>query len=133
MAKTDESNNQHDTIMKNKIEKFEDLRIWQDDVSMAVDIYGLFKDSRDFGFRDQIQWSAVSVPSNIAEGYDRQGNKEFVRFLRIAKASCAELRTQLIIAQRVGMSGNIAELIEQTKSLSAMIQKMITYRTKLKA
>jgi four helix bundle protein len=118
--------------MKNKIEKFEDLKIWQDGVSMAVDIYALFKDSRDFGFRDQIQRSAVSVPSNIAEGYDRQTNNEFIRFLKIAKASCAELRTQLIIAYRVGMIENVKELIERTKSLSAMIQKMITYRTSLK-
>lgn len=118
--------------MKNKIEKFEDLRIWQDGVSIAVDIYGLFKESKDFGFRDQVQRSAVSIPSDIAEGYDRQANKEFIRFLRIAKASCAELRTQLIIAQRVGMLENIKELIEQSKSLSAMIQKMITYRTGLK-
>ena len=133
MVKTDKANNQHYTIMKNKIEKFEDLRIWQDGVSVAVDIYALFKDSRDFGFRDQIQRAAVSVPSNIAEGYDRQTNNEFIRFLKIAKASCAELRTQLIIAQRVGMPGNIVELIKQTKSLSAMIQKMITYRTKVKA
>jgi four helix bundle protein len=119
--------------MNDKIEKFEDLRIWPDGVSLAVDVYTLFKDSRDFGFRDQIQRSAVSVPSNIAEGYDRQSNNGFIRFLKIAKASCAELRTQLVIAQRVGMLENMKDLIEQTKSLSAMIQKMITYRTKLKA
>ncbi len=118
--------------MENKIEKFEDLRIWQDSVTIAVDIYALFKKSKDFGFRDQIQRSSVSVPSNIAEGYDRQTNNEFIRFLRIAKASCAELRTQLIIAQRVGMVEDVAGLIERTKSLSAMIQKLITYRDGLR-
>lgn len=119
-------------MMKNKIEKFEDLNIWQEGVEMAVDVYALFQDSKDFGFRDQIQRSAISIPSNIAEGYDRQSNNEFIRFLKIAKASCAELRTQLIIAQRVKMTVDVAELIERTRSLSAMIQKMITYRTGLK-
>ena len=114
--------------MGNKIERFEDLQIWQDSVTIAVEIYALFKDSKDFGFCDQIQRSSVSVPSNIAEGYDRQSNNEFIRFLRIAKASCAELRTQLIIAQRVGMVKDVGSLIEKTKSLSAMIQKLITYR-----
>ena len=118
--------------MENKIEKFEDLRIWQDSVAIAVDIYALFKKSKDFGFRDQIQRSSVSVPSNIAEGYDRQTNNEFIRFLRIAKASCAELRTQLIIAQRVGMVEDVADLIEKTRSLSSMIQKLITYRDGLR-
>ncbi len=118
--------------MGNKIEKFEDLQIWQDSVTIAVEIYALFKDSKDFGFRDQIQRSSVSIPSNIAEGYDRQTNNEFIRFLRIAKASCAELRTQLIIAQRVNMVKDVAGLIERTKSLSAMIQKLITYRDGLR-
>lgn len=118
--------------MKKKIEKFEDLVIWQDGVTIAVDIYALFKNSKDFGFRDQIQRSSVSIPSNIAEGYDRQTNNEFIRFLRIAKASCAELRTQLIIAQHVNMVGDINETIEKSKSLSAMIQKMISYRDGLR-
>ena len=118
--------------MGNKIERFEDLQIWKDSVTIAVEVYALFKDSKDFGFRDQIQRSSVSVPSNIAEGYDRQSNNEFIRFLRIAKASCAELRTQLIIAQRVGMVRDVNVLIERTKSLSAMIQKLITYRDGLR-
>ena len=118
--------------MKNKIEKFEDLVIWQKGVDIAVEVYALFKDSKDFGFRDQIQRSSVSISSNIAEGYDRQTNNEFIRFLRIAKASCAELRTQLVIAQRVNMVGDLGGIIEKSKSLSAMIQKMISYRDGLR-
>ena len=117
---------------KKKIEKFEDLIIWQNGVDIAVEIYRLFKNSKDFGFRDQIQRSSVSVPSNIAEGYYRQTNNEFIRFLRISKASCVELRTQLIIAHRVEMVKDVGELIEGTKLLSAMIQKMITYRDGLR-
>lgn len=118
--------------MGNKIEKFEDLIIWQKAVEMAVIIYALFKNSRDFGFRDQIQRSSVSISSNIAEGYDRQSNNEFIRFLRIAKASCAELRTQLIIAQKVDLLNDAGDVIEKTKLLSAMIQKMIQYRSGIK-
>jgi len=118
--------------MGNKITKFEDLIIWQKGVEMAVLVYNLFKDSKDFGFRDQVQRSAVSISSNIAEGYDRQSNNEFIRFLRIAKSSCAELRTQLIIAQKAEIAIIPDDVIEETKILSAMIQKMIEYRLGVK-
>ncbi len=118
--------------MGNKITKFEDLIIWQKGVEMAVLVYNLFKDSKDFGFRDQVQRSSVSISSNIAEGYDRQSNNEFIRFLRIAKSSCAELRTQLIIAQKVEIVVISNDVIEETKILSAMIQKMIEYRLGVK-
>ncbi len=119
-------------IMGDKIERFEDLIIWQKGVEMATIVYSLFKNSKDFGFRDQIQKSSVSISSNIAEGWDRQSNNEFIRFLRIAKASCAELRTQLIIAQKVELINNVEDVIEKTKLLSAMIQKMIEYRLGIK-
>ena len=114
--------------MSDKIEKFEDLRIWEEGINLTVEIYNAFRDCRDFGLRDQIQRAAVSIPSNIAEGFDRQTNNEFIRFLRIAKGSCAELRTQLIISQRVGILKN-DDLIEGTRRLSSMIQKLISYRT----
>lgn len=114
--------------MEKKIERFEDLQIWQDGVELAILIYASFRESRDFGFRDQIQRASVSIPSNIAEGFDRLSNNEFIRFLKIAKGSCAELRTQLIIAQKIGLLDEPSELIERSKKLSAMIQKMIAYR-----
>lgn len=116
--------------MKEKIEKFEDLKIWQDGIELVVEVYSKLKDCKDFGLRDQMQRSAVSIPSNIAEGFDRKSNKEFVRFLRIAKASCAELRTQLIIAKRISLFDSEI-LIDNSRRLSAMIQKMITYREKI--
>ncbi len=115
----------------NKIEGFEDLKVWQDGISIAVDIYSAFQKCNDFGLRDQIQRSAVSIPSNIAEGFDRQTSNEFIRFLRVAKGSCGELRTQLIIAHKVGVITD-ESFIERTKHLSAMIQKLISYRTQLK-
>ncbi len=116
--------------MTEKIEKFEDLKIWQEGIELVVRVYSMLKNCKDYGLRDQMQRSAVSIPSNIAEGFDRKSNKEFIRFLRIAKASCAELRTQLIIAKRISLF-NTETLIEDSKKLSAMIQKMISYREKL--
>ena len=118
--------------MENKIEKFEDLKIWQEGIDIAVEIYALFSSSKDFGFKDQIQRAAVSIPSNISEGFDRQSNNEFIRFLKIAKGSCAELRTQLVIASKIKLIENSESLTERTKVLSAMIQKMITYREVIK-
>lgn len=118
--------------MENKINNFEDLKIWQEGVEIAVSNYALFKNCNDFGFRDQVQRSSVSIASNIAEGFDRLTNNEFIRFLRIAKGSCGELRTQLIIAERVGLIQNEEKLIEQTIQESKMIQKMISYRESLK-
>ncbi|MFZ4813764.1 MAG: four helix bundle protein [Phototrophicaceae bacterium] len=87
------------------IQKFEDLIAWQKARILTKAIYtatnqGAF--AKDFGLRDQIQRAAVSVMSNIAEGYERDGATEFHRFLVIAKASCAEVRSQLYIALDVG-------------------------------
>jgi four helix bundle protein len=84
---------------------FRDLRVWQLAKALAVEIYeltGAGPLSRDFGLRDQMRRAAVSIPSNIAEGDERDTNKESVRFLYIAKGSLAELRTQLEIARDVG-------------------------------
>ena len=82
--------------------RFEDLRIWQNGITLTKEVYLKFKDNRDFGFRDQIQRACVSIPSNIAEGHERKGNKEFIKYLYIAKGSCGEVRTQLKIAIEIG-------------------------------
>ncbi len=81
-----------------KIEKFEDIIAWQKGKALAIYVYTCFKSSKDFSFRDQIQRASISVSNNIAEGYERQGNKEFSKFLFIAKGSCAEVRSMLYIA-----------------------------------
>lgn len=67
------------------IQKFEDLLSWQKGQILAKEIYLCFRDSRDFSFRDQIQRAAVSISSNIAEGFERQTNNEFRYFLYVAK------------------------------------------------
>lgn len=80
---------------------FEDLELWKRSCQLAVTIYELLKECRDFGLKDQMQRAAVSIASNIAEGSER-GGLDFDRFLRIALGSAAELRTQAYIADRVG-------------------------------
>ena len=97
---------------------------------LSVELYGSLKDCKDYGLRDQIQRSAVSIPSNIAEGFERQSNKEFIRFLYIAKASCGELRTQLYIAIELGIIDKKRgeEFIERTRKISAMLFKLIKFR-----
>jgi four helix bundle protein len=89
-----------------KIEKFEDIEAWKKARALAREIYaisneGLF--ARDFGLRDQIRRAAVSVMSNIAEGFERGGDVEFRRFLAIAKGSAGEVKAQLYVALDAGM------------------------------
>ena len=87
--------------MGKKIEKFEDFIAWQKARKLTSEIYratNLPKFSRDFGLKDQIRRSALSIMSNIAEGFERGRPSEFHQFLSIAKGSCAELRSQLYVA-----------------------------------
>ncbi|MDE3057878.1 MAG: four helix bundle protein [Bacteroidota bacterium] len=113
-----------------KIEKFEDLKVWKDSMRLATEIYRELKDLRDYGYRDQIQRAAVSIPSNIAEGYERQTNKEFIQFLFIAKGSCGELRTQIYLGIELEMIDNDKgkEMLQQTREISAMLYGLIQTR-----
>lgn len=104
---------------------FEDLEVWRRACRLAVEIYRILADTRDYGLKDQMTRSAVSIASNIAEGAERGTKAEFIRFVRIAKGSAAELRTQLYIAKEVGAiskSGKVSELIEESKEISSMLQ-----------
>lgn len=88
-----------------KIDRFEDLIAWQKARELTNEIYRTTSEGRfcrDFGLRDQIRRAAVSVMSNLAEGFDRAGRKEFHQFLVVAKGSCAEVRSQLYVAFDVG-------------------------------
>ena len=95
-----------------------------------MDVYEHFDATRDFGFRDQICRSAVSVPSNIAEGHERRSHKDFIRFLRIAMGSLAELRTQLYLAHRLGKLNpdSCTRMIDETKTIAAQLTKLIQFR-----
>ena len=85
--------------------KFEDIEVWRLGREIVNAVYGLTKKgafSKDWGLKDQIQRAAVSITSNIAEGYARRGNKEFVKFLWISKGSAAEVQSQLYNAMDLG-------------------------------
>ena len=105
--------------------RFEELEVWQDAMRLCKNVYSVLKDCRDFGLKDQMQRAAVSIPSNVAEGYERKGSKETVQFLYIAKASCGELRTQLYLATDLGyieqQTGN--KLVADTVELSIKIYR----------
>lgn len=88
-------------MSQGRIEGFEDLIVWQLAMELAVAIYQTFEPSRDFSLRNQIQRAAISISSNIAEGYERGSNKEFIQFLYYAKGSCGEVRSQTELALRI--------------------------------
>ena len=84
---------------------------------LAAEIYRALNACRDYGLRDQMQRAAVSIPSNIAEGYERNTNKDFVHFLYIAKGSCSELRTQIYLAVEIGAFDKASGRTEAIASL----------------
>lgn len=110
-----------------RIEKFEDILTWQKSRDLAVDIYRLFRLCRDFSFKDQIQRAVISISNNIAEGFDRKGNKELSHFLYISKGSCAEVRSMLYIALELKYikdnDGN--DLLFKTNEISKMLSGFI--------
>jgi len=112
------------------VEKFEDLEVWKQSMNLSVHVYKVLKDCRDFGLRDQIQRASVSIPSNIAEGFDRKTNKEYIYFLHVSKGSCAELRTQIHLAREVGIihKEEADKFVEMTRKISAMIYRLIQSR-----
>jgi four helix bundle protein len=110
---------------------FESLRVWHDARDLVSRIYSLTRASSfasDFALRDQIRRAALSVMSNIAEGHERSGTREFVHFLSIAKSSCGEVRSQLYVAEDVGPN-DAAELRGAAANLSRKIQALAQSRT----
>ena len=102
---------------------FENLKVWKKSARLSGDIYKELKSLKDFGFKDQITRSGLSIPSNIAEGTERTSDKETLNFLSYAKGSCGELRTQIYIGMDIGyISKDIATIwIKETKEISAML------------
>lgn len=113
-----------------KIEKFEDILAWKKAGKLTTEIYKEFKLTKDFGFKDQIQRASVSIMNNIAEGFERKGDKEFKKFLFIAKGSCGELRSMLYLALKLGYLNKALfnkfhkESSEISKMLSGFIKKL---------
>ena len=116
--------------MTEKITNFQDLRIWQRGIEVVKDIYILtnkFPKEELYGLTFQIRRSAISIPSNIAEGFRRYHNKEYKQFLYIALGSCTELETQIIIANELDYinEANKTELIEKIKYICRMTVRLI--------
>jgi four helix bundle protein len=103
--------------------KFEDMEIWKRSARLSGELYKSFSDCRDFGFRDQITRSGLSVLRNIAEGSERGSKKDFMRFLQYAKGSCGELRTQIYIGMDIGYIDQLKgkAWVNETREISAML------------
>ena len=105
-----------------------DLKAWQESMDLVVIIYKLtskFPDEEKYGLTSQLRRASVSIPSNIAEGSARKGNKEFLQFLYIALGSLAELDTQLEIAQRLEFMQSFSEMESKTKYIRNLIIGLI--------
>lgn len=111
------------------MEGFTELEVWQRGCRLCESIYSHFGRSSNFEFRDQLTRAALSIPSNIAEGYERGSRRDFIRFLRMAKGSSAELRAQLWIGGRVGLldDDRLKTLVAETKEISRMLQGLIAW------
>ncbi|MDD8018630.1 MAG: four helix bundle protein [Bacteroidota bacterium] len=122
----------------NAIKRFEDVKAWEDARVLTFKIYKICSDgkpSKDFGFRDQIQRASVSIMSNmsnIAEGFERNNNKEFVRFLLYSKGSCGEVRSLLTVANDLKYINDdeFKELHELATVVSSQIANFIKYLKK---
>jgi four helix bundle protein len=116
--------------MEEKIKSFKDLRIWKKGIEIVSDIYILTKNfpkEELFSLTSQLRRSAISIPSNIAEGFKRFYNKEYKQFLFIALGSCAELETQIIIAKKLKYINENEEekLVEKLDHICRMTSSLI--------
>jgi len=107
---------------------FEDLDVWKRGCRLSVDLYRILENCRDYGLKDQMTRAAVSIPSNIAEGYERKSSKEYAQFLSIAKGSAGELRTQIYIAVKIGVldAESASGMTKELKELASMLQSIIS-------
>lgn len=109
-----------------KINRFEELQIWKLSLKITKDIYDITSKkefAKDFGLRDQIRRAIISVSSNVVEGFEKNNNNEFIRFLKMSKGSVGEVRSQLHIALAVNYitQGEFDHIYEETETLSKQI------------
>ena len=111
-----------------KSDRYDELFIWQKAREVANEIYLCMKECKDYGFRDQLQRAAVSIMNNIAEGFERRSNKEFVYFLYISKGSCGEVRSMLTLGLELKKINeeDYRILYKQSEEISKMISGLIS-------
>jgi four helix bundle protein len=120
-----------------RIEKFEDIEAWKKARELTKKIYGLTERgnlARDFGLKDQLKRSSISIMSNIAEGFEREGDNEFRQFLAIAKGSVGELKAQLYVALDAGLISpeefsGLMSLSDETSRLIAGFMRYLKHST----
>src|SRR5690606_9088960 len=124
-----------------KVKRFEDLQVWQDSRGFVKTIYELTsstKFSKDYGLKDQIQRASVSIMNNIAEGYERDNNREFIKFLGYSKGSAGEVRSMLYVAFDLGyiseaeFGNNYNSAVSIIKQTANFIKYLRTYSIKKK-
>lgn len=115
-----------------KITRFEDLPIWKDSLKITKIIYDITsttKLSKDFALRDQLRRAVISISSNIAEGFEKNNNNEFIRYLKIAKGSIGEVRNQVYIAHSIDYidDSEFEKINKQLQNLANQVGAFITY------
>ena len=114
--------------MDEKIRSHKDLQVWQEAMVLVTEIYRLsenFPESEKFGLTSQIRRSAISIPSNIAEGFARKGNKELIQFLYISIGSLSELETQYEIAKNLNYIKEAKEITDKIIFIRIMLSNLI--------
>ena len=113
--------------------RYENLEVWKRSRKLTIDIYRMTNSIKDYGFRDQITRCCLSVPSNIAEGFEKGYRKEKIRFLTISKGSIGEFKTQLDIGIEIGYipSKKGICLLNEAEEISKMLGKLINNLRKL--
>lgn len=109
------------------IQKFEDIIAWQKAQELAVLVYATFKDIKDYSFKDQVCRAVVSISNNIADGFDRNSDADFSRFLYIAISSSSETRSMLYLASKLGYinTDKRDELLGKANEVSMIIRGLI--------
>lgn len=105
------------------MQSFKDLIVWQKSFNLTIDVYKSFESVKDIGFTNQIQRAAVSVMNNIAEGYAKKSDKGFKNYLSIAKGSCAEVESMVLLAKELGYLDidQQIRLLEKTEEVGRLI------------
>lgn len=112
-----------------KIERFEDIEAWKEARELVKEVYEIFAHIKDYGFKDQIQRAVISAMSNIAEGFDRGTNKEFIQFLIIARGSVSEVKSLCYAALDLGYidRDDFKKILERCLKLTNFLNGFIRY------